>query len=148
MSSSQRQASRTPERQAVLDRFLRFVDENTGKITLQAKAKGEEITLTLPAVSIRLFEGHPDNTPKTPARPGKLPFVPNAYQRGILEALDGKAMRAKALGRELGDERRLYRDKGGIKELEEEELVRHHERLGYYRPDAPPAELRDENHSH
>jgi hypothetical protein len=72
-------------------------------------------------------------------------FIPNDFQEAILNALEGKALRARALGREVGDTRRLYRHPGGIKELEEQDWVRVHPRLGYYRPDAAPAELQERN---
>src|SRR5262245_10655037 len=66
-------------------------------------------------------------------------FVPNAFQEGILIALDGKAMRTDALGGAVGDRSRLFRKPmGGLSELREHGLVEHHVRLGFYRPDAPP----------
>lgn len=71
------------------------------------------------------------------------PFVPTPFQAGILEALDGVAMRTDALAAKIGDRRRLFRHPGGLKELQENGLVDKHDRLGYYRPDAPPAELED-----
>lgn len=72
------------------------------------------------------------------------PFSTNSFQRGILAALDGKALRTDKLGDAVGDRRRLYRNPGGLKELEEQGLVKKHERLGYYRPDSPPPELENE----
>lgn len=68
-------------------------------------------------------------------------FVPNAAQTAILTALDGKAMNSSALAAIVGDKRRVYAKPGGIQELREKGLVEHHERLGYYRPDAPPDEI-------
>lgn len=66
------------------------------------------------------------------------PFVPNDFQKGILAALQNKALRTEALGNAVGDRRRLFRDPGGLPELQEAGLVASHPRLGYYRPDAPP----------
>ncbi len=75
-------------------------------------------------------------TPEVP------PFIPNATQELILEALDGKALRADNLAHEVGGRSSLYRKpKGGIQELRDEGLVDLHPRLGYYRKDSPPEEL-------
>lgn len=79
-----------------------------------------------------------------PCREEEKPFVPTAFQADILDALDGKALRADALGHKVGDRSRLYRRPGGLHELREEGLVCLHKRLGYYRPDAPPPELEEE----
>jgi hypothetical protein len=71
------------------------------------------------------------------------PFIPTAFQKAILKALEGKALRARALGAAVGESASwLYRP-GGMTELRERGLVEQHERLGYYRPDAPPPELAD-----
>jgi hypothetical protein len=77
----------------------------------------------------------PADTPKVPPA---LPFIPTPFQKGILAALDGTALRTDALGRAVGSRRKLFIDPGGIKELQQHDLVRHHGRLGYYRPDKPP----------
>jgi hypothetical protein len=75
------------------------------------------------------------------------PFIPDATQKGILKALDGKAMKTTQLGQAIGDKSRLYKKGrsgvGCIKELENEGLVAYHDRLGYYRPDKPPPELKE-----
>lgn len=68
-------------------------------------------------------------------------FVPNAFQKGILKALAGKALRADELGLAVGDRRRLFRKPGGVSELQEHGLVSHHQRLGYYLTDDPPDDL-------
>ena len=60
-------------------------------------------------------------------------FVPTPFQKGILDALDGKALRTDSLGNKVGDRRRLFKQ-GGLKELRERGLVGHHDRLGYYSP--------------
>lgn len=62
------------------------------------------------------------------------------FQRGILQALQGRALRTDALAAEVGDRSRLFRP-GGLAELRDRGLVDHHPRLGYYRPDALPPEL-------
>lgn len=65
-------------------------------------------------------------------------FVPSAFQCAILRALDCRALRTDELGRIVGDRRRLFRHPGGLPELQDEGLVAHHRRIGYYRPDAKP----------
>ncbi len=66
-------------------------------------------------------------------------FVPNDFQREILNALDGRALKKQALAIEVcaGEGSRLYRP-GGIKELMNGGHVVNKRRLGYYRPDRPP----------
>lgn len=76
-----------------------------------------------------------------PVQPDEEVFVPTAFQAAILEELEGKAIRSGALGAAVGDKRRLFRHPGGLRELIERGMVRHHKRRGYYRPDAPPEEL-------
>lgn len=68
-------------------------------------------------------------------------FVPTAFQQDILKALDGKALRTDALAAKVGDRRRLFKDPGGLPELQEHGLVSHNRRVGYYRPDSLPPEL-------
>lgn len=77
--------------------------------------------------------------PDAPTEPE--PFVPNEFQRQILEALDGKALRTDALAGAVGNRRRLFKHPGGISELIEEGLVANHPRCGYYRPDRAPPEI-------
>jgi hypothetical protein len=71
---------------------------------------------------------------------GAEPFVPTPFQEAILGALEGTALRTDALGAAVGDRSRLYRP-GGLTELREQGLVKHHPRLGFYRPDCPPEAL-------
>lgn len=73
------------------------------------------------------------------------PFVPTPFQAGILDALEGRALKTEALAAEVGDRRRLFKP-GGIKELKEKGLVKNHSRIGYYRPDAPPPEIEEFSH--
>jgi hypothetical protein len=69
-----------------------------------------------------------------------VPFIPGVFQKAILKALDGKALRVDKLGAAVGDKSRLYKH-SGLKELRDRGLVNHHSRLGFYRPDKPPPEL-------
>lgn len=68
-------------------------------------------------------------------------FVPTAFQKSILEALNGRAMKKQGLavavcgGEDNGN--LLYRP-GGISELVRNGLVANKRGLGYYRTDAPP----------
>jgi hypothetical protein len=73
--------------------------------------------------------------------PAEQVFVPTPFQNAILDALEGKALRTDALGAAAGDRGRLFRHPGGLRELREQGLVSHHERRGFFRPDAPPEEL-------
>lgn len=76
-------------------------------------------------------------------KPTKDIFAPTVYQKAILAALDGKAMRTADLADALGgDRRRLFKDPGGIKELKKAGMISNHPRLGYYRIDSPPPELK------
>lgn len=77
--------------------------------------------------------------PEPPVEPE--PFVPNEFQRQILEALDGKALRTDALAGAVGNRRRLFKHPGGVSELIEEGLLANHPRLGYYRTDNPPPDV-------
>jgi hypothetical protein len=80
--------------------------------------------------------------PAAPRMP-PTPFVPTPFQKGILQALHGQALRTDDLGRKVGSRRKLFSHPGGLRELRENNLVAHHKRLGYYRPDAPPPALGD-----
>lgn len=99
-------------------------------------------------VQVKLAGGKKISLPVLPcqlaaaAPPPERPFVPSPFQRAILEALKGRALRTDALAAKVGgDRRRLFRDPGGLRELEREGRVAHHDSLGFYRPDAPPPEL-------
>lgn len=71
-------------------------------------------------------------------------FVANQFQREILNALEGRAMKKQALADEVcgGEGSRLYRSgrkrKGDLNELRDLGRVAHKVGLGYYRPDALP----------
>ena len=72
-------------------------------------------------------------------------FVSNKFQRSILNALAGRALNKEQLANEVcnGEGSRLYNSKtrkGDLNELRDLGLVQHKPRLGYYRPDAPPAD--------
>jgi hypothetical protein len=70
-------------------------------------------------------------------------FVPTPFQKGILQALNGQALRTDDLAHKVGNRRKLFIHPGGLRELQDQSLVAHHKRLGYYRPDAPPPVLKD-----
>lgn len=71
----------------------------------------------------------------------KPKFIPNVYQKEILKALRGVAMRTDALAARVGSRARLFHDPGGIPELQEQGLVGHHPRLGFYSTSSPPPDL-------
>jgi len=76
-----------------------------------------------------------------PRPAGHVPFVPSSFQRGILDALKGFALRTDALARKVGNRRKLFNKIGGLPELEAHGLVAHHPRLGYYSVRVPPPNL-------
>jgi hypothetical protein len=81
-------------------------------------------------------DGDESSTVDRPKSPE--PFVPTAYQKRILDLLEGRAMTADLLQDKLNTDRKslYYR---GLNELKEQDLVRSSRRVGgYYRPDAPP----------
>jgi hypothetical protein len=67
------------------------------------------------------------------------PFIPTALQKAILDSLNGRALTKQALANAVckGDAGRLYRH-GDLKELRDLKLVAHKNRVGFFRPDAPP----------
>lgn len=104
---------------------------------LSHNVKAREIEITIVRVKLD-SEAAPRPPPSNPAQ-----FVPTPFQKGILKALDGKALRTEALADAVGNRSRLFRHPGGLKELRERGLVSHHQRLGYYRADALPPEMDD-----
>ena len=72
----------------------------------------------------------------------KPEFVPNDFQRSILDALEGRALKVDALADKVcgGDRTRLYKS-GGLNELYEAGKVCNKPRLGCYRPDALPVAI-------
>lgn len=70
------------------------------------------------------------------------PDLLTKFQRKIIDALDGRALKKEQLAAELKCEpSRLYKN-GGLKELKERRLVDNKAGVGYYRPDAPPPALK------
>lgn len=104
-------------------------------------ASGRRFTSPVPAPGVELPQRRSElGSGREPAEP----FIPTPYQQAILEALEGKALRTDGLANLVGDRSRLFRHPGGLKELQEQGLVAHHKRLGFYRPDVPPEELAGE----
>jgi hypothetical protein len=68
-------------------------------------------------------------------------FVHTPLQKEILRVLRGRALRQTQLELELRTNRRQLQRKTGLGDLRERGEVLHHDRLGYYRPDAPPPVL-------
>jgi hypothetical protein len=98
-------------------------------VTLDAPGGGNLVSVAVPP--------EPDGQ----GDPDDVPFIPGPFQQGILDALDGRAMRTDALARAVDcDRRRLFKP-GGLPELRDHGLADHHHRPGYYRPDAPPPKL-------
>jgi hypothetical protein len=114
----------------VLDTVRRYVADNLPGCLAESLSitlvGGRRIEHPLPAVAR--------------ASEAALPFVPSPFQRAILKALDGVALRTDALGAAVGDRSRLYRQ-GGLQELRERGLVGWHKYLGFYSVKSPPAAL-------
>jgi hypothetical protein len=100
--------------------------------------------ITLPVPSPCYHAATPDQPaaaaePFAPTDDPEAPFVLSEAQGFILEALDGKALKTgplcKAPGLSHAD---VFRDPGGIQELQRHGLVSRHPRAGYFRPEAPP----------
>jgi hypothetical protein len=93
---------------------------------------------TLRALSSR-SDAMADNNASATAPNAK--FVPNKRQSRILAALNGQALTTDDLAKSANCDRRTLFRKGGIKGLRGAGLVDHRHGVGFYRPDAPPAEL-------
>ena len=80
------------------------------------------------------------------ARPPHVPgFRMTQCQAAILEALEGKILKTGALTRATGyTSAELFRERGGMHELQEHGMVAHVAGKGFYRPDAPPDDLEAE----
>jgi hypothetical protein len=83
--------------------------------------------------------------PEREAEPELPKFDPTSNQQLMLKALEGVALTTDALSAKSGVGRRqiFQEPKGGIQELMDEGLVEHRRRQGYFRPDSPPASLRN-----
>jgi hypothetical protein len=111
-------------------------------ITIRLKS-GIRIRVDVPDIEIpQLASGPPPPPTMPPTR-----FVPTPFQKGILHALDGQALRTSDLAHKVGNRRKLFVHPGGLRELQAQGLVAHHHRLGYYRPDAPPPAPKDAEES-
>lgn len=120
--------------EAALQVLRQFLDRSSGAVILRIQtADGTRLRLELPA-------DRSAASPKDTLARSPVPFIPNPFQKRILEMLKGRALRTDALAAAVGDRSRLYRP-GGIKELRERGMVGHHARIGYYRADVPPPEL-------
>ncbi len=82
--------------------------------------------------------------PSAEGLPASEPFVPTEYQDRMLDALDCVALHTDALAAAVGCNRRTLFKARGVGELKKRRFVSLHSVLGYYRPDAPPAEYSDE----
>jgi hypothetical protein len=136
-SSPERHESRT-ESQDLFDAARRYVHATYGPVV-----QAVTVTITLSTggrVVLPIVPGLPPGAPD-PGGDGDEPFVPSPFQEAILAALEGQARRTDALAREVGDRSRLFRHPGGLKELRDRGLVKHHPRLGFYREDALPDQL-------
>jgi hypothetical protein len=110
--------------------------EQLTRITIRLRS-GIRIRVDVPAGP------QPEPPPGQPAPAPAGRFVPTPFQKGILQALTGQALRTDDLAHKVGNRRKLFTHPGGLRELQEHGLVAHHKRLGYFRPDAPPAALRE-----
>lgn len=111
---------------------VNYPGENGETLLIVLHGRAAPIRLPLPLLSATL------------ATNGTPTFEPTVFQLAILDALAGKALRVDALAAAVKDRPKLYRDPGGLKELERQDLIRHSKRAGYFRPDAPPEGMDEE----
>lgn len=107
-------------------------------------AEAESMRFPIPLVIISAPEPEPEDEPAaTAAEAADMDddWEIHPFQEAILEALEGKALKTRALGQAVGDAARLYRPRG-LKELRARGLVKHDNKVGFYRPDAPPPGVR------
>lgn len=108
--------------------------EHLARITIRLKS-GDRIRVDVPDEE---SGGQPYASPLPPNG-----LVPTPFQQGILQALNGQALRTDGLAHKVGNRRKLFIHPGGLRELQDHGMIAHHKRLGYYRPDALPPVLRD-----
>lgn len=121
-----------------LTRKLYGPTEQLERITIRLKS-GIRIRVDVPEGGFL----NPPSGPHPAALAAANRFVPTPFQKGILQALNGQALRTDDLAHKVGNRRKLFIHPGGLRELQDHSLVAHHKRLGYYRPDAPPPVLQD-----
>jgi hypothetical protein len=120
-----------------LTRKLYGASERLERITIRLKS-GNRIRVDVPDDG----RGAPGSSPTAqPASPNC--FVPTPFQKGILQALNGQALRTDDLAHKVGNRRKLFTHPGGLRELRDWGLVAHHKRLGYYCLNAPPQVLKE-----
>lgn len=107
------------------------------KIEVWLKGEAESVRLLVPKPCPRSDDIAPADEQDDEA------FILTPVQEAILDALDAKALRTDALAAKVGGRSRLFDKKAGLQELRDRELVKHHSRLGFYRPDSPPEQLAD-----
>jgi hypothetical protein len=127
-------AQQPPETVALFALVRAWLDHHYPGVSgpyLGGTVPGDSVPLHLPIPACRCNgEAH------APAR-----FEPNEFQLDILGALEGRILTTDALAAAVKEDRRRLYKPGGLKELVEQGWVKNRPREGYYRPDAPPAEL-------
>lgn len=108
--------------------------EHLARITIRLKS-GDRIRVDIPDEE---STGQPSSSLLPPSC-----LVPTPFQQGILQALNGQALRTDGLAHKVGNRRKLFIHPGGLRELQDHGMIAHHKRVGYYRPDALPPVLRD-----
>jgi hypothetical protein len=121
-----------------LAELIRIVGSDTNKILKVVLVFQDGSRFTHGVADVDIVSEQDDTENET-----DKPFIPRRFQRAILDALDGVALRTDALGAKVGDRGRLFK-RNGIKELREQGLVDRHPSVGFYRPDAPPPEFSQE----
>jgi len=136
--SLDREAKDMERKPAVREVLLRRARNGTPAVATNAKGALTDVPLADRPNGTEAESQEKARPEGKPVSGGVLILTP--LQRAILKALDGKAMKKEPLADAVKcDPSRLYRP-GGIKELMARALVAKQKGVGYYRPDAPPAD--------
>jgi hypothetical protein len=119
------------------------IQQQTGVVARAAEEAGiDSAALLLFAADFdgRYWEPARAVVERVSARTTNKPFLPTDRQKRILDMLDGETKKLAQLADTLKVRPSTLSGRD-LKELRDQELVRHDKRIGYYRPDAPPPEL-------
>jgi len=129
----------------VVDWLLR-VHEQLTEYFNRPPVSSQSVTGEYPADTVDVIHPTAESDHRKVSSGVEQQFVPRPPQKLILKALEWKALKTDALAKVVKDRRSLFnrgKTPGYLTELKKFGLVENHPRLGYFRPDMPPPELRD-----